>query len=103
MLTDTEVMAEALGVVLASEPKTFGKEQAELALRRVSAMVKAKQCDDDTADRVRAELGNHSAIRQWAVKQGFLPAATAGEDARAKAVKIVIARIDKALESADKA
>ena len=95
-------MAEALGVVFHNEPTTFGKDQAEMALRRVSAIAKASQCDDDTADRVRARLGNHSAIRQWAVKQGFLPAPKVEDDALTKATNAVVERINKALENADK-
>jgi hypothetical protein len=92
MLTDTEVKAEALAVAI-KDQETFGKDQCEIAFKRVSRLVKDKECDDDTADRARAWLGNHSAVRQWATKQGFFVANVA-EDALAKEVKKVIARID---------
>lgn len=98
-MTDTELMGEALASALYSEPSTFGAEQAKVAYATVSSLVKAGKASDETADRVRAELGNHSAVRQWAIKQGFLPSATASEDARAKAVKAVFARMDAALEA----
>lgn len=92
MMTDTEVKAEALAVAI-KDQETFGKDQCGIAMARVSRLVKDGKCDDATADRVRADLGNHSAIRQWATKQGFFVAKTT-EDALSKAVKAVIARLD---------
>lgn len=98
MMTDTEVKAEALAVAI-KDQETFGKDQCGVAMARISRLVKDGQCDDATADRVRAWLGNHSAVRQWATKQGFFVANVA-EDALAKAVKAVISRLDN--DAADK-
>lgn len=93
MMTDTEVKAEALAAVFYKDQDTFGKDQCQVAMARISRLVKDSQCDDATADRVRAELGNHSAVRQWAVKQGFLTSKVE-EDALCRAVKVAIAKID---------
>ena len=98
MLTDTEVKAKALACAI-KDQETFGKDQCNVAMMRVSKLVREKQCDDNTADRVRAWLGNHSAVRQWATKQGFF-VANVVEDALCKAVKAEIAIIDN--DAADK-
>ena len=86
-------MAKALASALAGEPDGFGKPQAETAMKTVSALCKAGQCDDATADEVRARLGNHSAILQWAVKHSFIVAA---DDALTIATRAEISALDKA-------
>ena len=98
MMTDTEVKGAALALAI-KDQETYGKNQAEVAALRVFKLVKEGKCDDATASRALAFLGNHSAVRQWATKQGFFVAETT-EDALAKEVKKVISELDN--DSADK-
>lgn len=96
MLTETE----ALAICLAREldgAKSLGADQCERATLKATELFIAKNIDAATLGRVNARLGNHSALRQWAIRQGLLPASDAPEDALAKAVRAVIAKGDKAL------
>ena len=97
MLTETDALAMCLAPVL-DGAKTFGSNDAEKACMTLAGLFESKQVDMATFARVNARIGNHSALRQWAVKQGFLPASDAPEDALAKAVKKVLAARDAKLE-----
>jgi hypothetical protein len=95
-LTETDALAACLAPELMAGTKTFGADQAERANKRLFNMAIKGEVDPDTGARVGARIGNHSAMRQWAVKQGFLPASDAPEDALAKAVKAIHAKIEAA-------
>ena len=94
MLTETEVMAAAL--VEALEEGEINAKQAEKACSVATSMLQSQQCDAATFGRVIARIGNHSALRQWAVKQGFR-AKDADRDALAKAVDALLERRKKNL------
>jgi hypothetical protein len=89
MLTETEVMAKAIAKAISGQT-TFGKSQCETAMKTVSALVKAGQVSDDDADRARARLGNHSAVRQHLEKHGLI---TVPADALANAISEETARL----------
>lgn len=93
MMTETEVMAEALGVVFKDNPTTFGKEHAEKAINRATALFQAAKCDAATFGRVMARLGNHSQLRQWATMHGFI---NVEPDALHNALDTAIERLKKA-------
>lgn len=97
LLTETDALAVCIAPEIEKGTKTFGAENAEKACNRLVDLFTRKQIDQATFARVNARIGNHSAMRQWAVKQGFIPASDAPEDALAKAVKLVHANGDKAL------
>lgn len=90
MMTETEAMAKALGAALKSQPNGFGANEAKAALTVISTLSRANKVSDDDADRCRVRLGNHSAIRQWAIAHGFIKAPT---DALENAVSEEIARL----------
>ena len=89
-MTETEVMGRCLGKALASQPKGFGSSEAKAATDVATSLFKADKCDGDTFGRVIARLGNHSALRQWAIQHGFI---TVENDALANAVSEEIARL----------
>ena len=97
-LTETEALAICIAPEMEAGQKSFGADNAERACNRMFALVTEGKLDSATGSRVNARIGNHSALRQWAVKQGFLPASDAPEDALAKAVKQIHARGSKTLE-----
>ena len=78
--------------------EAFGKDEAAKATAKVRELYKGGKVDDATFDELIAWLGNHSAIRQWGVKQGFIASKDAEEDATAKQLKKLIAEQDKELE-----
>lgn len=94
-MTETEVLGACLSEALADSPSSFGADQAKKATSTAVSLMQIGKCDADTFTRVITRLGNHSALRQWAIAQGFLrqPA-----DALAVAVKAYIDKKDKALE-----
>jgi hypothetical protein len=83
MLTETDALAKCLARALANEPKSFGSEQAKLATGVATTLLAAGSLDTETFGRVIARLGNHSALRQWAVQHGFI-----GKEADALAIKV---------------
>lgn len=93
MMTTLEVKAKALAQAMYRNTQAFGAEQAKTALAAVSALAKGGKCRDEEADEARTFLGNHSAVRQWAVKHGII---TVDDDALATATK---AEIDRLLET----
>ena len=97
-MTDTEVYGEAIGTAIHGA-STFGKAECAKAMSVISALVKQGRCDDATADRVRSEIGNHSAIRQHCEKHGLLGA---DKDAKTIAVEAVMDRIGTALTASIK-
>lgn len=74
LMTETDVKAAALAQVLKSQPKGFGASEAKVAIDTATKLFMAQKCDADTFARVMAFLGNHSAIRQWAIAHGFINA-----------------------------
>lgn len=98
-LTETEAMGKCIAAALHDEPNSFGAEQAKKATGMATTLFQKGHLDSDTFGRVIGRLGNHSALRQWAVAQGFLGKA---EDALAIAVKKELKVIDEALEKAAK-
>lgn len=96
-MTETDALAKCLAPVL-DGAKSFGANDAEKACLTLAQLFESKQIDTATFARVNARIGNHSAMRQWAIKQGFLPASDAPEDALAKAVKAELSKRDTALE-----
>ena len=99
MLTATEIKAKAIAAALASNPSTWGKDQAAQALTVVSKLVKAGKARDEEADQVRAELGNHSAMRQKLEKHSML---NVQDDAFITALKAEIAKNDAELDELSK-
>ena len=78
--------AKALCLVKNLLGSQFGADQAKAANTTLIALLRQNRVDDSTFAEVGAFLGNHSAIRQWAVKQGLLKVEVA-EDALAKEVR----------------
>ena len=91
MMTETEAMASCLGRALQSNPNSFGVEQAKQATNVATSLLQAGKFDAETFGRVISRLGNHSALRQWAVQHGFLEQA---DDALTIAVRNEITRLD---------
>ena len=89
MLTETEATALCIAKPL-DGASTWGAEQAKLASDILTGLFMAKQIDAATFGRINARIGNHSALRQWAVKQGLLTSEVA-EDALCKEVKRILA------------
>ena len=69
---------------------TWGAEQAKQASDILMSLFMTKQIDAATVGRINARIGNHSALRQWAVKQGLLTSAVE-EDPLCKEVKRILA------------
>jgi hypothetical protein len=97
LLTETDALAICLAPELEGKPESFGAPNAEKACNRLAELFQNKQVDGATFARVNSRIGNHSALRQWAVKQGFITPPDNAEDALAKAVKRLHANGDKAL------
>ena len=93
-MTDTEVYGQAVGRAIFGE-ETFGKAQCAKAMTIISSLVKTGRCDDATADRVRAEIGNHSAVRQHCEKHALVRVA---DDAKTVAVRAVHAELEAELD-----
>lgn len=96
-LTETEALALCIAKSL-SKHQAFNADVAKEACDNLAKLFKGDRIDMDTFSRINARIGNHSAMRQWAVKQGIIPASDVAEDALAKAVKALIAKSDKELE-----
>ena len=94
MLTETEALALCLVRNLDSE--SFGAKEAEAACATLAMQFEQKRIDSQTFARVNARIGNHSALRQWAIKMGFITAKDAARDALAKEIDRL-----KALDSAE--
>ena len=88
-------MGACLGKVFQAEPSKFGADQAKIATGVATNLLSANKVDAETFGRVIARLGNHSALRQWAVAHGFL---ATDDDALTLAVKAEIARLDKLID-----
>lgn len=95
MLTETEVMGKALAVALLKDSTTFGVDSAKLAMAVVSKLAKDNQATDEACDGARARLGNHSAIRQWAVKHGLIAEKAVSKDALCNAVETAMKEIQE--------
>lgn len=91
MMTETEAMGYALAKALRGNPKSFGSDQAKIALTTISALVKSGKLADDEADGARVRLGNHSAIRQHLVAHGLL---AIDDDALSTAIKLETGKMD---------
>lgn len=78
--------------------EAFGKDEAEKAMAELFRLQAAGDVAAADAARVGARLGNHSAMRQWGVKQGFIKAKDADEDALARALKKAVEAADAELE-----
>lgn len=89
MMTETEVMAACLGEALHNAPSSFGGDQAKTATGIATNLLQIGKVDAETFGRVIARLGNHSALRQWAIAHGFLKQ---HDDALTIAVKEYIAK-----------
>lgn len=89
MLTETDLMAMCLGEALVDQPSSFGGDQAKKATGIATAALQTGKVDGETFGRVIARLGNHSALRQWAIAHGFL---RQPDDALTIAVKAYIAK-----------
>jgi len=89
MLTETEAAAKCIARPI-ENASTWGAEQAKQASEILTGLFTTKQIDAATFGRVNARIGNHSALRQWAVKQGLLSSEVA-EDALCKEVKRILA------------
>lgn len=85
-LTETEVLAMALAAALKNKPSSFGASEAKLAIDTATKLFPNK-CDAETFGRVITRLGNHSALRQWAIAHGFI---VAPDDALTVAVRNTI-------------
>jgi len=94
LLTETEALAQCLGRVFRKEPTTFGADEAKLACGVLTDLFKADKVDADTFGRVNARIGNHSAMRQWAVKHSFIPSADAKDDALTVQTRKVMSELD---------
>ena len=94
VMTETDILAACLGEALADSPSSFGADQAKKATATAVTLMQVGKCDADTFTRVIARLGNHSALRQWAIAQGLLRQAP---DALAVAVKAYLAKKDETL------
>lgn len=96
-LTETDALAVCIAPVL-DGTKSFGAPDAEKACLRLAELFGNKQVDAATFARVNSRIGNHSALRQWAIKQGFIPASNVPADALARAVKQIHAGGDATLK-----
>jgi len=85
-LTETECLALCIASPL-DGAETFGANEAEEACGILASLFQAKRVDAKTFARVNARIGNHSALRQWAIKMGLLTAKEIAEDALCKEVK----------------
>lgn len=102
IMTETDALALCIARPMTSA-KAFNADVAKQACDNLAKLFKADRIDTDTFSRINARIGNHSAMRQWAVKQGIIPAADIAEDALARAVKALVAKSDKELEEMVKA
>jgi hypothetical protein len=97
MMTETEVMGACLGKVFQAEPSKFGADQAKIATNVATTLLANGKVDAETFSRVIARLGNHSALRQWAIAHGFL---STDDDALTNAVRAEISRLDQLVDKA---
>jgi hypothetical protein len=91
MMTETEVYGCAVGTAIHGQDK-FGAAQALVALTEIDNLVKDNECDATTANRVRAALGNQSAVVQHCRKHGLL---RSPPDAKSTAVRKILDELDK--------
>jgi hypothetical protein len=66
---------EALATCLVpmKENQRFGVEQAREACDIASHLFETRRIDAETCSKIIAKIGNHSAMRQWGIKHGFIP------------------------------
>lgn len=73
MKTSMEAKAYVIALVLASEPSTWGKAEADGAGKALAKMKADKEIDDAAFMQAFSECcGNHSAMRQVLEKHGLL-------------------------------
>lgn len=87
MLTETEVLGMSLAAALKNKPSSFGATEAKTAIDTATKFF-PNRVDAETFGRVITRLGNHSALRQWAIAHGFI---VAPDDALTVAVREIIA------------
>lgn len=87
MLTETDLKARALATALKNKPTSFGTNEAKTAVDVATKLFASGMADGETFGRVVAALGNHSALRQWAIAHGFI---VAPDDALTVAVREMI-------------
>lgn len=90
-LTETEALAKCLARPLFKSTEKFGADQAKEAVGIATSLLKADAMDAETFGRVISRLGNHSAIRQWAVAHGFI---TTPDDALATAMRAEMEKVE---------
>lgn len=94
LMTDTDVKAACLAQVFKSRNvKGFGATEAKQANDTLVKLFQAQRMDAETFGRVAAYLGNHSAIRQWAIAHGFI---NSEPDALTNALEAMIEKVAKA-------
>lgn len=94
LMTDTDVKAACLAQVFKSRSvKGFGASEAKVANDMLVKLFQAGRADAATFSTVAAYLGNHSAIRQWAIAHGFI---NSDADALTVALEAMIDKISKA-------
>ena len=89
MMTETEVVGLALATALKNKPSSFGASEAKIAIDAITPLF-PKEIDPATFGTAMARLGNHSALRQWAIAHGFI---VAPDDALTIEVRKQIAEI----------
>lgn len=73
-MTETEVVGLALATALKNKPSSFGASEAKIAIDAITPLF-PKEIDPATFGSAMARLGNHSALRQWAIAHGFIVSA----------------------------
>jgi hypothetical protein len=97
LMTETDALAAALAPVL-DGATSFTADSAEKACNTATDLLTEGKIDKATFGRVISRIGNHSAVRQWAVKMGLIPASDSKPDALCLAIQAIHAKSDKALE-----
>ena len=94
LMTDTDVKAACLAQVFKSRSaKGFGAGEAKVANDTLVKLFQAGRMDAETFSRCASYLGNHSAIRQWAIAHGFI---NSDPDALTTALEAMIEKVSKA-------
>ena len=93
-MTDTDIKAACLACVFKNrEIKGFGATEAKVANEMLVKLFQAGKASAATFGTVAAYLGNHSAIRQWAIAHGFI---NNEADALTIATEAMIEKLSKA-------
>lgn len=91
-MTELEVKAHILGQTMLESGK-YGKDEGTKACSLCIKLAVAGKASEEDVSRASGWLGNHSAVRQWGEKMGFVKKTDAERDALARALDKILGEV----------